>query len=137
MRQGQIRRKRQVAVASLWRRRIKALMELGATVCVHRAAMPAFRRAPTATVPGIRRRSAMELPVKSAKKAVPMVRRKALVILRRHRGRMEVLLMQRPAGGLWEHMWEFPALAADVNDWTAALGVTVQTSGPAATSSIN
>jgi len=55
----------------------------------------------------------IELPVKSPKKAVPIVRRKALIILRHHRGRTEVLLMQRPAGGLWEHMWEFPVLPAN------------------------
>jgi A/G-specific adenine glycosylase len=109
----------------------QALMELGATVCLPAPAMPPCARCP------LRRfcracdeGRQMELPVKSAKKAVPAVRQKALVILRRHRGRVEVLLMERPAGGLWEHMWEFPALAADEKDVAAALGVTLRHAWP-------
>ena len=104
----------------------QSLMELGATVCLPAPALPACAACPLRRFcRAFDERRQMELPVKSAKKAPPTVRRKALVILRRHRGRVEVLLLERPAGGLWEHMWEFPMLPADEHDVAAALGVTL------------
>lgn len=105
----------------------QALMELGATVCLPAPSMPACALCPLRQLcRAFAERRQLKLPLKSAKKPVPAVRRKALIILRRHQGRVEVLLMQRPAGGLWEHMWEFPALAADEKDVAAALGLTLR-----------
>jgi adenine-specific DNA glycosylase len=47
------------------------------------------------------------LPVKPAKAKTPTIRQTALVI-RDAAGRF--LILERPAGGLWEHLWEFPVL---------------------------
>jgi A/G-specific adenine glycosylase len=95
----------------------QALMELGATVCVpgRPACMlcpiSAFCKAFEAGVQG-------ELPVKKAKGETPTVKRVAAVVWRggapTDAGGIpkgaEVLIMQRPAGVVWERMWEFPCL---------------------------
>jgi adenine-specific DNA glycosylase len=59
----------------------------------------------------------MELPVKRKKGEVPVVRGVALVVTRNAKHKTqntkpheEVLLMQRPIGGIWEGMWEFPVV---------------------------
>lgn len=83
----------------------QALMELGATICTPVApkcnACP-VRRLCRAAAAGVQE----ELPVKRAKKPRPVVRRVAVVLT----AGSDVLLLQRPAGVLWEHMWEFPLL---------------------------
>ena len=64
----------------------------------------------------------MELPVKSKKKESPTLRGTALLIFRRAgKGKSrEVLLMQRPVGGIWENMWEFPVIPSGNRGMLAA-----------------
>jgi A/G-specific adenine glycosylase len=99
----------------------QALMELGATVCVPlnpRCAECPARDFCRAFAEG---RTA-ELPVKGKRGATPEVRGVAVVILRSQKsevgrqktGKLEVLLMKRPRGGIWEEMWEFPVLWREV-----------------------
>jgi len=112
----------------------QAVMELGATVCVPPPGVPGCLVCPVrawcrASAEGGGR--VMELPVKRKKGAVAEVRGVALVVTRntkrktqnakpggeRASGRagesaMEVLLMKRPMGGVWEGMWEFPVVEA-------------------------
>lgn len=100
----------------------QALMELGAMVCVPVGPVCGecpLRRQCRALAEGRQG----ELPVKSGKKAVPVVRKRALILLRQPRGRTKVLLMERPAGGLWEHMWEFPVFAEDEKDVAGVMGM--------------
>jgi adenine-specific DNA glycosylase len=106
----------------------QAMMELGATVCVPPPGRPACLLCP---VRGFCRAYAegrqMELPVKRKKGKVAVVRGAALVITRNSNdeirmtkrgkkseagetGAMEVLVMQRPRGVVWEEMWEFPVV---------------------------
>jgi A/G-specific adenine glycosylase len=88
----------------------QALMEFGATVCT--PVSPMCRACPLRRLcVGQAEGRQGELPVKAARKASAVVRRKALIILRRKGEWEEVLLLQRPAGGLWEHMWEFPTVS--------------------------
>jgi A/G-specific adenine glycosylase len=97
----------------------QAVMELGATVCV--PAGPRCEECPLRDSCVARKEERQrELPVKGAKKKAVVVRRQALVILRQRGGHQEVLMMERPEGGLWEHMWEFPTVAAGDKDAGAA-----------------
>ena len=103
----------------------QAIMELGATLCTPVA--PACAQCPLRSYCAARAQGRQEdLPVKAAGKAVPVVRRTALIIFRQNRNRRQVLLFQRPPGGLWEQMWEFPALPHDRHDVAAALGLKLQ-----------
>jgi adenine-specific DNA glycosylase len=52
------------------------------------------------------------LPVKRQRGVTPEIRQLCVIIERPRGGGQEVLLMQRPRGGIWEELWEFPALAA-------------------------
>jgi A/G-specific adenine glycosylase len=88
----------------------QALMELGATVCLPPPARPACPQCPIRRF--CRARAAgrqLHFPVKSRRRTTPLVRGAALVLLRKNHTR--VLLLQRPSGGLWEGMWEFPVLS--------------------------
>jgi A/G-specific adenine glycosylase len=90
----------------------QALMELGSTVCTPQnpSCLLCPLRAHCQAYAAGRQN---ELPVKSAKKATPVVRGTALIVLRPAANGptgTEVLLVQRPGGGIWEHMWEFPIL---------------------------
>ena len=82
----------------------QAMMELGATVCI-----PSHPRCESCPLESfcMARRSNMQnqLPVKQGKAATPRIKMAAVVIVS-PKGR---LLAQRKAGGLWEHLWEFPA----------------------------
>ncbi len=99
----------------------QALMELGATVCTPPPSRPACLLCPVkAFWRALAEGRQMELPVKAKKSAVPVVRGLAVVLLRRSqktednrekRG-MEVLMMRRPMGCVWEGMWEVPVLHA-------------------------
>jgi A/G-specific adenine glycosylase len=92
----------------------EALMELGATVCT--PANPSCLLCPVRDYcRAFAQGRQLELPVKAKKPRTPVIRGIALVIVRTSRvdglGRgAEVLLMQRPADGLWAEMWEFPVL---------------------------
>jgi A/G-specific adenine glycosylase len=100
----------------------QAIMELGATVCTPVA--PTCGRCPLRAFCAARAEGRQaDLPVKAAKKSTPVVRRRALIVLRQRRGGREVLLVQRPSGGLWEQMWEFPTFSRDGSDMARALGV--------------
>ncbi len=97
----------------------QAMMELGATVCV-----PVKAKCGECPVRGFCRALAegrvAELPVKSKRRETPEVRGVAVVVLRSGQGsvvsgqkKMEVLVMKRPRGGIWEEMWEFPVVAEE------------------------
>ncbi len=82
----------------------QAMMELGATVCT--PVKPTCRTCPLQRVCGARRENLQEqLPVKKARESTPRIML-AAVIIRSPQGWM---LAQRKSGGLWEHLWEFPA----------------------------
>jgi A/G-specific adenine glycosylase len=103
----------------------QAMMELGATVCLPQN--PRCDECPVcqmceAANAGVQN----ELPIKTKKSPTPKIRRIALVIHRntqksatksRRGAGGEVLLMQRPMGGLWEGMWEFPAMEVSEKIW--------------------
>ncbi len=82
----------------------QAMMELGATVCT--PTHPRCESCPLKTV-CMARQSNMQnqLPVKQRKAATPHIKMAAVVI----DSPQGHLLAQRKAGGLWEHLWEFPA----------------------------
>jgi A/G-specific adenine glycosylase len=84
----------------------QALMELGATVCVPQR--PVCLVCPLRGVCAARKAGEPErYPPKSAARSVPIVRALSLV-LRRPGG--ELLLLRRPASGLWGGLWEPPTL---------------------------
>jgi A/G-specific adenine glycosylase len=99
----------------------QAIMEFGATVCT-----PARPRCDHCPLRGhcaaLAQGRQGELPVKAVRKSPSVLRRMALVILRRGTEGVEVLLLQRPAGGLWEQMWEFPTVPEELPDPSRALG---------------
>lgn len=85
----------------------QAMMELGATVCAAAPAAPSCLLCPVkeycrAHASGRQ----MELPVKSKRSAIPVLRWLAIVLLKNNRA----LMMRRGQGGIWEGMWEFPML---------------------------
>lgn len=88
----------------------QAMMELGATVCTPRG--PNCLLCPLRGVcRGVANGTAEGLPVKGKKAATPVVEWEALVVVRGNgKGGREVLIGQRPRGGLWEEMWEAPAV---------------------------
>ena len=81
----------------------QALMELGATVCT-----PTAPRCPVCPAQGLclarRRGTAAGLPVRSARGPAPLRQHWAAVV----EAPGARLLLQRPGGGLWAHLWEFP-----------------------------
>jgi len=96
----------------------QALMELGATICV-----PKNPRCGACPIREMCRAHALgleeKLPVKSVKRKIPTVHL-AVVVVESSRG---FLLCKRGTGGLWEHLWEFPAVvmkSARANDRAAA-----------------
>jgi len=87
----------------------QSLMELGATVCVPPPARPACLMCPLRDhCRAAHTGRQLDFPVKSAKTKSPTVKRTAIVLLRDHHGQREVLLAQRPADVLWQHMWDVP-----------------------------
>jgi len=89
--------------AGVWN---QALMELGATVC-----LPKNPRCDACPVRNLCRARALgleeKLPVKHAERKIPTVHL-AAVVIDSPRG---FLLAKRGAGGLWEHLWEFPTFS--------------------------
>ncbi len=82
----------------------QAMMELGATVCTPNN--PHCKRCPLETLCAARREELQhQIPVKQIKAATPRITL-AAVIISSPQGR---LLARRKPGGLWEHLWEFPA----------------------------
>ncbi|MGC9259105.1 MAG: A/G-specific adenine glycosylase [Phycisphaerae bacterium] len=82
----------------------QALMELGATVCT--PINPRCAQCPLKKLCAACRRNLQhQLPVKSRRATAPRIEFSA-VIIESPQGR---LLARRAAGGLWEHLWEFPA----------------------------
>ena len=82
----------------------QGLMELGATVCLPRH--PQCRRCPVRELcRAFAQGTQSHVPIKRRKAIVPAVHR-AVFVLRAAHG---VLLLQRPEGVVWEHLWEFPA----------------------------
>lgn len=87
----------------------QSLMELGATICVPPPARPACLMCPLRDhCRAAQTGRQLDFPVKSAKAKSPTVKRTAIVLLRNHHGQREVLLAQRPANVLWQHMWDVP-----------------------------
>jgi A/G-specific adenine glycosylase len=83
----------------------QALMELGAVICLPknpRCAVCPVRSLCRARALGIQKK----LPFNHAVRKVPMLHW-ATVVIESPRG---LLLCRRSAGGLWERLWEFPAL---------------------------
>ena len=82
----------------------QAMMELGATVCT--PTRPRCESCPLATLCAARREHLQHrFPVRQSKSATPRIS-VAAVIIRSPQGR---LMARRKPGGLWEHLWEFPA----------------------------
>lgn len=82
----------------------QSLMELGATVCTPKH--PRCESCPLKTFCMARQRNMQnQLPVKQRKAPTPHIEMAAVVI----NSPQGQLLAQRKAGGLWEHLWEFPA----------------------------
>jgi A/G-specific adenine glycosylase len=107
-RQGDVRRRLwDAAEALLPRRRVgdfnQALMELGALVCT--PATPRCPQCPVAAYCEARRRGMQdEVPARAARPEAVQVEEAAVVV---RRG-ADVLLVQRPDGGRWAGLWEFP-----------------------------
>lgn len=81
----------------------QAIMDLGATVCAPK--QPKCTVCPLAEICQARQKGMEnELPVKAAKKKVPL-RRQAVLVLRRNG---QLLVRRRPPQGLLGGMWEFP-----------------------------
>ena len=93
----------------------QAMMELGATLCTPRhpacgsCPLPPLSRARDAGNPE-------KFPVKAARGKAPRVKCTSVVV--RQNGKW--LLLRRPAGGLWEHLWEFPTLSRSKQDLSPA-----------------
>jgi A/G-specific adenine glycosylase len=96
----------------------QALMELGATVCVPQR--PLCLVCPLVAECAAHRRGQVELyPPKKAPRAVPVVEVVTLVL----RCRGQVLLLRRPAAGLWGGLWEPATLPREPGESEeAALG---------------
>lgn len=84
----------------------QALMELGAMVCLPNGVAKCGECPVRAVCRGYQQGIAMQLPVKSPKKARRIEERTVLVLLSEGR----VALHRRPAKGLLAGMWEFPNL---------------------------
>ena len=97
-------------------RQNEAFMELGATICTPTKPLCPdcpLRAHCRAHAQGIQE----ELPNKKKPKEIPTLNRVAIVISRSPKGPREVLMMQRPLGGTWEQMWEFPVFEVDPAAW--------------------
>ena len=81
----------------------QALMDLGATVCTR--VRPACEACPVARACLARRRGLVE-KIPAPRPARPLPVRRAVWLLLAHRGRL--LLMRRPAEGVWGGLWTFP-----------------------------
>ncbi len=82
----------------------QAIMELGATVCT--PMRPRCESCPLESFCLARQSNKQsQLPVKQGKTPTPCIKL-AAVVIDSPNGR---LMAQRKAGGLWEHLWEFPA----------------------------
>jgi A/G-specific adenine glycosylase len=87
----------------------QALMDLGATICLPRA--PACADCPIAIhCKSFAEGTQMDRPVRRRRAPIPFVRRACAVLARGD----EVLIRQRPEGGLLGGLWEFPGV--DVGD---------------------
>jgi A/G-specific adenine glycosylase len=83
-------------------------MDLGATVCT--AARPACERCPLATLCRARREGRVdELPTRRRRRALPS-RAAVMLVARSPAG---VLLVKRPARGVWGGLWSLPEAAID------------------------
>lgn len=86
----------------------QALMELGALICLPPPQTPQCLLCPLKNLCRANQQGIQDqLPVKTAKKTTPTIAQTALLIRDKHGS---LLLLQRPSGGLWEHLWEFPVL---------------------------
>jgi A/G-specific adenine glycosylase len=81
----------------------QALMELGALVCAAR--LPACDRCPLTRVCRARALGIQEQVPLRARRPEPLAISEVAVVLRK---KDEFLLVQRPARGRWENLWEFP-----------------------------
>lgn len=82
----------------------QAMMELGATVCT--PINPRCESCPLETLCAARREHLQhQIPVKQIKAATPRIKLAAVII----NSPLGHLLARRKPGGLWEHLWEFPA----------------------------
>ncbi|MBR0280559.1 MAG: A/G-specific adenine glycosylase [Oscillibacter sp.] len=94
----------------------QALMELGATVCVPNGP-PRCESCPVASYClGRERGTALELPIRAAKKERRIEDRTVFVILNENR----VALRKRPGRGLLAGLWEFPNTAGTLTETEAA-----------------
>lgn len=87
----------------------QAIMDLGATVCTRSSAkceLCPLREGCKACLQG----RASQLPVKKPKKALP-VRKKRLLIIRNDKG--HYLMEKRPPAGIWGGLWSLPELAME------------------------
>jgi A/G-specific adenine glycosylase len=104
----------------------QALMELGAVVCT--AAKPHCDACPLQRCCAAARQGIQEkLPLRSPAPEIECSREVAIVI----RGPRGVLVVQRPAGGRWANLWEFPheVLGTDETCETAAARLLAQRVG--------
>lgn len=89
----------------------QGMMDLGATVCVHR--QPACNRCPLVSVCSAKQQGRQaELPGRVTKKPLPE-RRESVIMLTDGR---QVLLERRPASGIWGGLLSLPELAAGSAD---------------------
>src|SRR5262249_35858314 len=115
-RQGEVRRRLWGAAEALLPRRHvgefnQALMELGALVCTHAA--PRCKECPLAVYCEARRVGRPEeVPARATPAAVVLVEEAGVVVRRGE----DVLLVQRPDGGRWAGMWEFPHAALEMGE---------------------
>ncbi|MBY0313347.1 MAG: NUDIX domain-containing protein [Phycisphaerales bacterium] len=113
----------------------EGLMELGATICVPAPSRPACERCPIAVACAARAsRSQMEIPRPKTRGARAEV---TCVALRVTRSDGAVLLVRRPARGMWANMWQVPTaehaglevdLDASVQQLAQSLGVHIKRS---------
>jgi A/G-specific adenine glycosylase len=95
----------------------QAMMDLGATVCTRRN--PACERCPLQAHCSARRTATQHQFPGARRRAARRSKRTYMLIARR--GRHEVLLLQRPAQGIWGGLWCLPefAAAADAQQFLA------------------
>ncbi|HEV3259843.1 MAG TPA: A/G-specific adenine glycosylase [Gemmataceae bacterium] len=116
-----MRRLWEIAEALLPRRRVgdfnQSLMELGALICTSVPDCPACPVADDCVAHRLGLQA--QIPARPARKEPVHVHEVAVVV---HRGR-QVLLVQRPEGGRWAGLWEFPrgpVAAAETHEEAAA-----------------
>lgn len=92
----------------------QAIMDFGATLCARK---PKCQSCPlTGHCQAYQNGSATDYPSSKARKILP-VRQAQMLILLDHKQR--VLLLQRPAAGIWGGLWSLPECPAEqaINDW--------------------